>query len=226
MLHTDEQPEQTRRVVRALAAAYQQATDKAGTERIIQRHHALQRMLEGLPVAIPFAGRLGELFTSDRVEARRGFAQVLSMIQAVALLYQRQRQKDADGQLLAGPDDYHLARRLLAKPLARLLRNRVSDPARRFADRLAGWVTREFTSSEAKGRETNCKSAVYGWLGELHEAGILEMVEPSRGPTPARWKLTGSVPADEGGSGFPTLEEVFPEVDWTHGHNTELVVCT
>src|SRR5262249_50880134 len=109
------------------------------------------------------------------------------------------------------------------KPMARLLGDKVSDPARRFYDRLAKWATGEFTTSEAKGRETSSKSAVYGWLAELHDAGLLEMVEAPPGRTPARWKLTGNELNDGGPVGLPRVEDVFPELTWKRGHNAEVL---
>src|SRR5262249_59905461 len=115
-------------------------------------------------------------------------------------------------------DDYQLARHLLVKPMARLLGGKVSDPARRFYDRLEKWAAGEFTTSQAKGRETSSKSAVYGWLAELHDAGMVEMVEAGRGRTPARWKLTGSSPDDGELVGLPAVEEVCPESTWKNGH--------
>jgi hypothetical protein len=222
MLHTDEQPAQTRRIVRTLATAYRRVANPAGSEHIIRRQHALQRMLEPLPVVIPYAERLGELFVSDRVEARRAFPQVMSMIQAVALLYQCQRWKDPNGQLVAAADDYQLARHLLAKPMSRLLGGKVSDPARRFRDRLAQWAAGDFTTSEAKRHDVSSKSAVYGWLSELHDAGMLEMVDPGRGRTPTKWKLAGTAATDEREPlALPTVEQVFPELAYKRGHNAE-----
>jgi hypothetical protein len=82
------------------------------------------------------------------------------------LLHQRQRQTDDAGRLVACADDYQLARHLLAKPMARLLGEGVSDKARRFYDRLKAWVEGEFTSTEAKKHERNCKSSVYLWVAK------------------------------------------------------------
>jgi hypothetical protein len=226
LLHTDERPEQTRRILLSLANAHSGASNNPEMARIIQRHYTLQRMLEPSPVVVPFATRLSDLFVNERVEARRAFPQVLSMIQAVTLLHQRQRQKDADGRLIAVPDDYQLAHRLLAKPMARLLSGKLSDPARRFYDRLAGWATGDFTTSEAKTHEVGSKSAVYGWLHDLHEAGMLEMVEAPRGRLPARWRLAGTTSDDTLGAGLPTVEQVFPELTWNHGQNPEPVAPT
>ena len=70
-------------------------------ERVRQRHFALQRLLHPLPVVVPYAERLAELLDCQRVELRRAFPQILSMIQAVTLLHQYQRVRDAQDHLVA-----------------------------------------------------------------------------------------------------------------------------
>ena len=45
---------------------------------------------------------------------RRDFRQLLTTIQAIALLYQQQRQQTADGAVIALVDDYAIARDLLS----------------------------------------------------------------------------------------------------------------
>ena len=92
LLTTDERTEQTRRIILSLAARYSGQTSQAEVEGIVQRHHALQRMLQPYSVVVPFADRLGVLIVHDKVEARRAFPQLMSMVQASALLHQRQRQ--------------------------------------------------------------------------------------------------------------------------------------
>jgi hypothetical protein len=221
IMHTDERAEQTRRIVSQLATAYVRAAAPAAMERIKQRHHALQRMLRQIPVSIPYAERLGEFFASERVEARRAFPQLMSMIQAVALLHQRQRQQDADGLLVATADDYQLARYLLLKPMARLLGSGLSDPAGRFYDRLSAWAANDFTASEAKRREAGSKSSVHAWLHELSEAGIVDAVAEARGRSPATWRLTGKTPDDTTSLILPPLEKVFPESSWKHERKPE-----
>ena len=121
MLATDEREEQTRRVITQMEESYGGTTRPAAANAVIARHYTLQRMLERLPVIVPFAQRLGEFFADNRVEARRAFPQLVSMIQASALLHQKRRDTDTEGRLVANADDYRLARHLLAKPMARLL---------------------------------------------------------------------------------------------------------
>lgn len=224
ILHTDERERQTRRIITRLAKGY--AGERVGEtpEEIIQRHHAIQRMLRGTPVLIPYATRVAELFKADQVQVRRAFPQLMSMVKAVATLYQRQRQTDAEGRLVATVDDYQLARYLLLKPMTRLLGGGLSDPAGRFFERLLRWVVGEFTTREAVAKEDGCKSAVYGWLSELHDNGLVEMVNPSRGRVPATWRVSGSRPEDPAEMSLPSVEQVFPDISRKHGLKLETVV--
>ena len=210
MVQTDEQPEQTRRILKTLAASRNNTTGAHDVAAVLQRHHALQRMLKPCPVVIPFACRLAELFPTNRVEARRAFGHLLSMIEALTHLHQRQRTRDADGRFLAVTDDYALAKRLLDKPLARLLGGRVSDAARRFFDRLAKWVIDQTFSKHdvVKHGESVEDRTINGWFHELHRAGYLELVEPSRGPQPAKWRIAPKVPAWGDATDLPAVEDV------------------
>jgi hypothetical protein len=147
-----------------------------------------------------------------RVESRRAYPQVISMIQASALLHQRQRQIDGDGRLLATVDDYILARHLLGLPMARQLGGRISEPAARFLERLRGWFGPEeiFTNPQMKQEESGSKSSVYGWLAELHEAGTVDQVETQRGNKPAHWRLSTNAPHNDVAAVLPPVEKVFP----------------
>lgn len=223
LLHTDEQTEQTRRIVATLATAYSGAGSATMADRIIQRHHALQRLLKPQPVVIPYAERLGELFPVDRVQVRRAFAQVMGLLQAIVLLNQRQRATDSDGRLIATEEDYQLAQYLLAKPMARMIDGDVSAPARRFYDRLAAWASGPFTSREAVKNDSASKSAVYGYFSELHDVGCLEMIEPPRGRSPATWQLTAHRPDTGAASCLPTVEELFPDGSWKHGNEFQVI---
>jgi len=210
LLNTDEQTVQTRRIIDRLAEGYSGA-GKAAAETIIERHHAAQRILERGPreIVIPFAQRLGELITPERVEARRAFPQLCSMLQASALLHAKQRETDDDGRLIAAADDYKLCRHLLLGPLGRLLGGHLSAPAARFLERLRERFTaaETFTKREAVTGDTASKSTAYGWLGELADVDAIELVEPSRGRQPGTWRLATGPAAD---AVLPAVEKVFP----------------
>jgi hypothetical protein len=210
-LFTDERPEQTKLILLTLAAGYEGVAKKGELNRIRQRHYALQRMLQPLPVIVPYAVRLAELLHHERVELRRGYVHLLSTVQASALLHQWQRERDKAGRLLATPADYQLARHLLLKPMMRLLGVGVSDQVRRFLKRLSDWAQGEtFTTTKARQKEGASPAAVRGWLGELAEAGMVEMITAGRGRTPATWRLTGDRP-DAGDAVLPTVEELCPD---------------
>lgn len=213
LLNTDEQQTQTRRIIDKLAEGYGGRNCKGDADSIVERHYALQRTLQRQGVVIPYAAQLGELVAADKVEARRAFPQLMSMIQASALLHQFQRQIDGDGRLLATADDYKLARHLLLKPLGRMLGGRLSDPAARFLERLRErfGFDETFTKRQAGQGDSASKSACYGWLSELADAGLLEQAEPRRGQQAATWQVAAAVDCSDGVAILPSPEKLFPE---------------
>jgi hypothetical protein len=210
-LYTDERPEQTRRIITALANGHtEQSHSGRDPERVRLVHHAAQRLLQRREVAIPFAPRLGAKVPTDRVEARRAFPAVLSMVQASAILHQFQREQTADSRLIAIRADYAVAALLLAGPMRRLLGGGISEPARRFAERLREWFGEEvFTVRQAQAKETTSRSSVYGWLTELRTAGLVEQVSESHGRTAATWQLKDVEHART--TVLPSVEEVFDD---------------
>jgi hypothetical protein len=219
-LFTDERPEQTKTIIRTLAARYQGIVVSRETDKILQRHHALQRLLEPLPVIIPYAERLGELLDHNRVEMRRGFPQVMSMVQTIALLHQWQRERDSEGRLVAVPEDYGLARDLLLQPMMRLLGKGLSEPATRFRQRLSTWATMPFSTTAAVKKDGYTKDTIRAWLVELLDAGMVKIVSESKGRTPTVWEITQDTPAGDRNV-LPTLEKVCTlDSESSHRHNT------
>jgi hypothetical protein len=202
MLSTDERRRQTKTIMRRLAL---HASGKLTSDgpRAVARHHALQRMLERRAIIIPFAERLAEVLEAfaDRVECRRAYPMLLSLVEASALLHQRQRQTDRDGRLIAEPADYAVAARLLSGPLARTIGESLSDPARRFLDRVLAEVDDPidplpvpFTAKDVRRRAKMPRSTVSGFLSELEDKGFLDPAEAAaggRGRPPKAWKPTG-----------------------------------
>jgi DNA-binding PadR family transcriptional regulator len=98
-------------------------------------------------------------------------------------------------------------------------------------ERLQTWASGTFTTTDAKQHEEGTKSAVYGWLHELQDAGFLEQEQAGRGSAPAKWRLTGKALDEAGKSILPTVEEVFVESTdevfgestWNNGHKPQLI---
>ena len=189
LLAADERPEQTRAVMRRLAANYG-ATSKTCTKAVVDRHHALQRTLRRVLIYVPFAEQIADAFPDDRVEARRAYSHFMGVVQALALLHQFQRKVDSDGRIIANADDYQVARRLTRGPLARLLGGRIGDAALRFYDRLEKWATDQFSTTEAVKKDRKSKQAVASWIRELADVGAIEQITEAKGSRPAVWKLT------------------------------------
>jgi len=220
MLSTDERRVQTKTIMRRLALV---ASGKVQTEgpRIVARHHAIQRLLERRIVVVPFAERLAEVLEvfADRVECRRAYPTLLSVVQASALLHQRQRKTDQDGRLIAEPADYGIAARLLSGPLARTIGESLSDPARRFLDRVLAEVDCPvdplpvpFRVKDVRQRLKTGRSTVSGFLSELEDKGFLDLVADTaggRGRPAKSWKPTGRNGEDV--DVLPPGEELFLE---------------
>jgi hypothetical protein len=107
----DESPEQTARIladqVQRLGAPGATAGKLA---EIVLRHHAAQRMLERLPISIPYAARI--VFPAASPRHRAEHLNFLTLIQASALLHQRQRAR-SEGAVVATEADFEIAARLV-----------------------------------------------------------------------------------------------------------------
>ena len=106
-------PDQTKQVMHAHARGVQPTRQP---QVDLGPFIAIQRWLTaaGIPrVSVPFASVLADLVPSHAVRMRRDFRQLLTTIQAVAFLYQCQRQRTAEGWILATIEDYLIARELL-----------------------------------------------------------------------------------------------------------------
>jgi len=173
IVQTDETPSQTKRVLAATAERYV-AVGHCDVEQIRQKHWTMQRLLEPRPVVIPWAPALAERFPANRVESRRAFPRVLWVVQAAALLRQRQpgRQKGPQGELIASIDDYRVARGLLAPWLAVELGGGVCDAAKRLWEH-AQKHGATFTRKEAEAWMGVGARQANRWLSELVEANLL-----------------------------------------------------
>ena len=108
-VETNDTPEQTRRVLRAIA-------DRADTPAVDEAEwHALFRWIELGPreAVVPFAAWLAERADVSAVRMRRDFDQLLSLVRAGTLLHSATRDRDGVGRVVATVADYRAALAIL-----------------------------------------------------------------------------------------------------------------
>jgi DNA primase len=195
-LSMDESAEQTRRIHERMSLLRTEAGLKARqeAERIARRHWNAQRLLETLPVVIPFADKL--TFPSAWLRTRRDYARFLNLIEVSAFLHQHQRERRG-GALVASQVDYAVAYALAGEVLADTLSD-LKKPLREAYTRIrelsmkSGSVTR----SEVRDALALPDSTVRRWLTDLVELEYLE-AEPTKQGKAARYVLSGRAPKQD-----------------------------
>ena len=157
-------PEQTRAVLAAHASTVNGPQPTCETAGLV----ALQRWLElagDRGVTIPYAHALAQAVPADLVRMRRDFRQLLTVIQAVALLYQRQRERDADGRIIASLEDYAHARYLLLDVFTEAATGGVSHSVRETVQALTALYdgTNPVTITTLAGGESRRRSIWTSW---------------------------------------------------------------
>jgi hypothetical protein len=171
---------------------------------------ALQRWLSLLGtqrVVIPFAEILADLLPAKAVRMRRDFRQLLTCIQAIALLYQCQRQRREDGAIIATLDDYRQARDLLAPIFDSIAAERITPAIRATVH--AVQLDEELTETIVAQRLKLAKSTVNYRVKRALAGGWLVNREVRQG-CPAR--LARGAPLPDVKSMLPTSEAVVAQM--------------
>jgi len=118
-----------------------------GRDDIVRLHRNAQRLLQPLAVVNPYADRL--TFLDDKTRMRRDHMKYLSLIRAIALLHQHQREVKtvqhkgrAVRYIEVEPADIATANRLAHEVLGRTL-DELPPQTRRLLSALHGWITDE-----------------------------------------------------------------------------------
>ena len=193
----DETEEQTRRIHerQRLLRTGRGLELKRQASAITRRHWNAQRLLEPLPVVIPFADRLS--FPSSWMRTRRDHARFLNLIEVVAFLHQHQRERSREGAIVASLPDYEAAYGLAGEVLKETLSD-LKKPLREALQRIQGLAVagEDYVSRREIREAMNVPdSTVRGWLTELVELEYLE-AEASRGGAgkATRYRVTGRGP--------------------------------
>lgn len=209
-LSMDESPAQTQRIherQRTMRTEAGLALRKQG-EAISRKHWNAQRLLEPLPVVIPFADRL--TFPSSWMRTRRDHARFLNLIEVSAFLHQHQRER-RNGAIVASVADYATAYALAGEVLTETLGD-LRKPLREAFARVQDLATKADAGVSRRDiREALAlpDSTVRGWLAELVELEYLE-VESSKGGkgNKALYRVAGSGPRPNVVLGLLTPDEL------------------
>jgi hypothetical protein len=107
MIELADSPERTDVVLGLMADQYAGLTDQDETQRIVEVHRSVHRLLPcGVEVRVPFAPILARFLPRDRIVVLRAFRALVSLVKACALLHYRHRATDGEGRILAALDDY------------------------------------------------------------------------------------------------------------------------
>ena len=180
-LTLDDSAEQTRRIQ---AAQARRAAGETGPRVDLQPFVDAQRVLEPVEVVIPYATRL--TFPVRTTADRRASQKLLGLIQAHALLHQRQRERDRQGRLVATPADYAAVHALLAPQVEREVEGLSPRATRAHAllvERGAALTKRELAEAA-------------GWSYHTADRAVVELVEQElvtaeRRRVPRSYRLVG-----------------------------------
>jgi Mn-dependent DtxR family transcriptional regulator len=210
-LQMDETAEQTRRVHdrQRLLRTERGLRLRTEAEAIVRRHWNAQRLLEPLPVVIPYADRL--TFPSSWMRTRRDHARFLNLVEVSAFLHQHQRERSLAGAIVAALADYAVAYGLAGEVLQETLSD-VRKPLREAYTRIQELsLSSSGTVSRREIREALAvpDSTVRGWLSDLVELEYLE-AEASRGGAgkATRYRVTARGPRKDLAFGLLSPEEL------------------
>jgi hypothetical protein len=164
----------------------------------LSRWHELQIWLATAEhrVAIPYAQRLADLVPPVAVRLRRDFQAVLSLIRSHAILHQASRARDADGKVIATPEDYAIVRELVVDLVSEGVEATVPPTIRETVQAVADLAGQEGVSITVLARALNLDkaSASRRW-NNARARGYLKNLETGRGKQ-ARIVLADPLPDD------------------------------
>jgi len=174
---TDDSTEQTRRVIEEFAQRKASGSPEVSLERL-ETIRAVQWLLEPWRVSIPFLPALVKKFPDHPVKVRRIFFRLVALIEASALLHQRQRQRQGN-TLFAHQDDVQLAWKLLS-PWVRNQLGLAPAPATLRIWEAIKDRTDSFTNQDLVKHGQGSPSTISKALGYLCKMGAIAL-EPFQG---------------------------------------------
>lgn len=179
-LYVDEGEDVTREVLARRAQEAAGTAIVASDDRLAVWRAAVE-LLEPAEVVIPWAETLADGFPTGAVRARRDFPRVLALVEASALLHQRQRPRDEAERIVATPGDWRIVRPLVQAVLGPSMTG-INETARQLAalhdelvaDQAGPWLRRPDLEKEAGARDIASANTVHRWAKRLAELGVWE----------------------------------------------------
>jgi hypothetical protein len=142
---------------------------------------------------VPFAKQLAQGMPTRPLRLRRDFPRLLQLVQACALLHQRQRGRDDQGRVIATLADYAMARELVAAVFEQSvtgLTKKTTDLVQALAEVLDGRKPgADLPSySDLVGKTGKPKTYISRWLRPALELGLVDNVHAGQKGKPAALK--------------------------------------
>jgi hypothetical protein len=161
-------------------------------------------------VTIPFAERLAARYPADQVRSRRDFTQLLALIQACAVLHQRQRERDEFGRIIATEEDYRAIYDLTAPVFGAVAAEGITPAVRNTIVKVKELTNAEDGATVSLNALADSldldKSSVSRRIRPALKGGYLVNEEPVA-KKPYKLRIGDSLP--EPRSALPTPDEVF-----------------
>jgi hypothetical protein len=209
-IHVPDDKHATHEIIRVTA---ERANGRRPEDPDLRPWHEVQRWLadEGShEVTIPFAERLAARYPADQVRSRRDFTQLLALIQACAILHQRQRARDEFSRIIATEADYRAIYDLTAPVFGAVAAEGVTPAVRETVAKVKDLTeTGEGATvslNELAGALDLDKSAVSRRVRPALRGGFLVNEETSRGKP---YKLRVGDPLPKPRPALPAPDEVF-----------------
>ena len=143
-VRVNESSDQTAQIHNRQRISYQRSKTKRNPTEIRTLHQNAQRLIEPLPVVMPWADRL--TFRHDQTRMRRDNAKYLSLIASITLLHQHQRKQiklaNGDVAIESTIEDVELANRLVSETMGHSLDNLLPQ-TRQLLVLIDDWVNQQ-----------------------------------------------------------------------------------
>ncbi len=180
-IFVDESEDQTKKIFETSNSHYLGRRNGGGAESLLHVWHTAHRLLENIPVIIPFVDKIQ--FPVKPIRVRRDRPRFLALIETSALLHQHQRERrEIDGQqyVIANLDDYALAVRVGEKILKSVLRG-ITPKGEELVTKAQAFLNEEFKRSDLQDRLGWEKKTVEKYLKEAIFLGLIEQTTTGKG---------------------------------------------